>query len=215
MKQFTFPTLLLLSLFILNIPLKASGQENPSHCPIKNSQVKLTQYWIAEEGEEDMDSHGNQIHLTGEPKIVNLHDPQGKILAKVSQSTYEKCRLEGTCLVNNLLINLESYPADTYQSIDRKEFPWGKTHWDTPLHPFVSVASNEWPRGTTFIIQELKGKVLPNGKIHNGCVRVEDRGWSLHFCQFDLFVLKFSWFLQLKLPQKVTLIPTACQIKNY
>jgi hypothetical protein len=46
------------------------------------------------------------------------------------------------------------------------------------LVPFISVAANDLPLGQKLYIPELDGVNLGGGMTHNGCVRVDDDGWS-------------------------------------
>ena len=40
----------------------------------------------------------------------------------------------------------------------------------------------------------MDGKEFPNGNIHNGCLRVDDTGWSFGDNQIDFFIaLKSYW----------------------
>ncbi|RUP47560.1 hypothetical protein BC936DRAFT_145590 [Jimgerdemannia flammicorona] len=176
-------------------------------------KITFTQYWIPKEGTKDMDNNGNPLTLTG-PKTEALKTGNGDLIADVDKNTYDKCHMEGTCLVDGgKLVNLVD--SNTYEVVSASQFPWGLGNWDNALEPFVSVASNDWPRGSTAVVKELIGRKLPNGKVHNGCVRVDDKGWSFGSCQFDFFVLEFEWYSQMNLPEKVTATQQDCSIGNY
>jgi hypothetical protein len=71
--------------------------------------------------------------------------------------------------------------------------------------------------GTTLYIKELDGLKLPDGKKHNGCVRVDDEGWSFDGCQLDFYVLQFSAYNKLDdtLPGHVTVKKKKCKILSY
>lgn len=88
---------------------------------------------------------------------------------------------------------------------------------DIPLEPWVSVAANDVKQGTTLYIEDLDGLKLPDGKTHNGCVRVDDEGWSFDDCQLDFFVLQYSAYKQLdnKLPDKVKIVQKDCKVQSY
>ncbi|KAI8067563.1 hypothetical protein BC940DRAFT_239025 [Gongronella butleri] len=165
----------------------------------------LTMYWIPKENEWDITDEGMRILLDKNPHstMVDLKSPDGKVLATVSQPFYQKCRMEGTCLLaNGDLINLSSDEADTFYVIGRKDrtanfFGWGSGKQN--LVPYVSVAVNDLPLGQTLYIPELDGANLGNGLAHNGCVRVDDDGWSFGGCQLDLFVISYVDHLYLDL----------------
>lgn len=83
--------------------------------------------------------------------------------------------------------------------------------------PWVSVASNDLKRGTRLYVKELDQIRLPDGQVHNGCVRVDDDGWSFGKCQLDFFILQFSAFQMLskQLPEHVTAVEQNCQVLDY
>jgi hypothetical protein len=126
--------------------------------------------------------------------------------------------MEGTGLLKSgTMVNLDS-GKDTFLKVDRKESPYGLgSDDDNHLVPWVSVASNDLKQGTTLYIKQLDGVTLPDGKKHNGCVRVDDEGWSFGSCQLDFFVLQFSAYQKLEnlLPEKVTVTEKSCKIQNY
>ncbi|RUP50424.1 hypothetical protein BC936DRAFT_139089 [Jimgerdemannia flammicorona] len=143
-----------------------------------SGKAVLTNYWVTKEGTEDMDNDGNTVYLTG-PKTVALKDTSGNTIEMVAQTTFDKCNMEGTCLLlSSKMVNLVSNKK--FESIDRKSAPYGLGSNDKVLVPFVSIASNDLPKGSTVYMTELDGMKLPNGKTHNGCVRVDDESWSFN-----------------------------------
>lgn len=58
--------------------------------------------------------------------------------------------------------------------------------------PFTSVAANDIRPGTLLYIQKLDGMKLPNSKVHNGCVKVDDKGFGFGGKHIDWFVAKES-----------------------
>lgn len=169
-------------------------------CYSMNNKVTFTNYWVAKEGTVDMDNNGNILHLTG-PKTKDLNGASG-LIAKVSANTWNKCHMEGTCLLESgKLVNLDS--GSTFEVVDRHQHPYGLGAYPdgsgladpgktTSLVPYVSIAVNDKSGGTKMLIKELKGLKLPNGKTHNGCVRVDDQSWSfggLYFYSFDSSLL--------------------------
>ncbi|KAI8967168.1 hypothetical protein BDF20DRAFT_902117 [Mycotypha africana] len=195
-----------------------SSKPVPTHS-IKSCYKKaaLTQYWVPKEGDKDMLNDGTIVTLTGSKKKKLVTD-DGKMIAKVSKTTYEKFQMEGTGLLESgILVNLAS-SDDTFEKVDRKEAPYGLGNTDgSTLTPWISVASNDLKHGTILHIKELDGVELPNGRVHNGCVRVDDEGWSFGGCQLDWFVLQFSAYQTLVdlVPEKVTVTAQDCEIKNY
>ncbi|KAI9487336.1 MAG: hypothetical protein EXX96DRAFT_552728 [Benjaminiella poitrasii] len=179
-------------------------------------QARITQYWIPKEGDVDMTNDGESVRLDGS-RTKSLKDKNGKTIAKVSKTTYDKFQMEGTGLLESgIMVNLGS-STDEFLKLDRAKTPYGLGSSSNGLQPWVSVASNDLERGTTLYVEELDGLKLPDGKVHNGCVRVDDEGWSLDSCQIDFFVLQFSAYEKLvdEIPSKVTVTEKSCEIKDY
>ncbi|KAG1442603.1 hypothetical protein G6F56_010996 [Rhizopus delemar] len=125
--------------------------------------------------------------------------------------------MEGTGLLKSgVMVNLDD-GDNIFMKVNRKKAPYGLGSDTNPLTPWVSVASNDIKRGTKLYIKQLDGVKLPDGKTHNGCVRVDDEGWSFTGCQLDFFTLQFSAYkkLEKKLPSKVTVQEKDCKILNY
>ncbi|KAI9321441.1 hypothetical protein BX666DRAFT_1851034 [Dichotomocladium elegans] len=206
-------------MFIFTSPLAMSAPTTLETRGLKScyKNAALTMYWIPKEGETDMANNGKIVHLTG-PKSKALKTTAGKTISKVSKTTYEKFQMEGTGLLQNgKMVNLDS-DANTFMLVNRKKAPYGiGSDDDISLVPWVSVASNDLKRGTKLYIKNLDGKKLPNGKVHNGCVRVDDQGWSFEGCQLDFFVLEFAAYriLDKTLSDKVSVQQKDCKILNY
>ena len=127
--------------------------------------------------------------------------------------------MEGTGLLKNgVMVNLDE-GENTFLKVNRKETPYGLgSEDDNALTPWISVASNDVKHGTKLYIKELDGVKLPQGKTHNGCVRVDDKGWSFGSCQLDFFVLQYTAYTKLEneLPEHVTVTEKPdCQLLNY
>ncbi|OZJ04203.1 hypothetical protein BZG36_02975 [Bifiguratus adelaidae] len=170
--------------------------------------VALTNYWIPKQGTED---YGSQM-LTGADTtaLLSLDD---SVIAKVPKVLYDRCQMEGTCkLANGDLINL----ANNYDRFEilGKGTPFGSGAYD-PLVPFVSVASNDLSGHTTVYIKEFDGLTLPNGETHNGCVRVDDNGWSFGGCHLDLFVMSYEYYANFNWPSTITTNIQSCTVKDY
>lgn len=218
MKQASiFKTLLCLCAAILCCSMALASpldKRGISKCYKKNARI--TQYWIPKEGDKDMNNNGKSVTLSGS-KSKSLKDRKGKTIAKVSKTTFEKFQMEGTGLLKSgTMVNLGE-SNDVFMTLDRAETPYGLGSSGNKLVPWVSVASNDIKKGTKLYIKEMDGLVLPDGKKHNGCVRVDDEGWSMGGCQLDFFVLQFNAYKVLtnKIPSKVTVTAKSCAIKDY
>ncbi|KAI7866144.1 hypothetical protein BDF14DRAFT_1728949 [Spinellus fusiger] len=183
----------------------------------RDKKVKLTEFWIPKENEWDQSNKGKRILLSENP-TKPLKDVDKNTLAMVSPIMWNKCNMEGTCLLSNgNLMNLGA-KASTFEVLGgkgRTERVFGCGSGDRSLVPFVSVASNDLPYGETLYIQELNGMDLGGGQKHNGCVRVDDSGWSFGSCQLDLFVVSYVDYLWLNLPENVLTQVKKCKVKNY
>lgn len=174
----------------------------------------FTYYWVPKEGEQDINNNGKIITLTGE-RIKNLKNASRKTLAKVAKKTKSKIRMEGTGLLESgHLINLGTH-LNEFMRLNRKKTPYGLGSKNNGLVPYVSVAANDIPFGTTLYVKALDGVKLPTGAKHNGCVRVDDVSWSFNGCHIDFFVLQYSAYRQFKLPNTVAVVQKSCKVKNY
>ncbi|KAL0083962.1 hypothetical protein F4703DRAFT_1857817 [Phycomyces blakesleeanus] len=177
----------------------------------------ITQYWIPKEGDKDMTNNGKIVSLTGS-KTKSLKTSKGKEIAKVAPNTFDKFQMEGTGLLQNgKMVNLDD-GVSSFMEVNRKSSPFGHGGFnDNNLVPWVSIAANDIKAGTKLYIKQLDGVKLSNGMTHNGCVRVDDRGWSFSGCQIDFFVLQYTSYTSLTklLPSKVSVVEKSCTIKNY
>ena len=80
----------------------------------------------------------------------------------------------------------------------------------------MSVAANDLAQGTLLYVSELNNFQLPNGKKHNGCVRVDDQGVNFS-CHIDWFVLSYSYEASVNpnLPENAHVKISNCQVLNY
>ncbi|ORX78738.1 hypothetical protein K493DRAFT_391515 [Basidiobolus meristosporus CBS 931.73] len=143
-------------------------------------RVKMTYYWVAKES----DHSGS--------KNVNLRTCSGKNIAKVSKSFANAARMEGTARLNNgKIVNLACSCGSGYNcfmELDPKRYPFGLGSRSNALKPFISISANDLPYGSKVMVNQLKGLKMPNGITHNGCVRVDDKGWSFGNNHIDLLV---------------------------
>ncbi|KAL1919651.1 uncharacterized protein VTP21DRAFT_1582 [Calcarisporiella thermophila] len=103
--------------------------------------------------------------------------------------------------------------------VDTKSYPYGIGKDNRPLDPFVSVASNSHSAGTVFYVSDLDGWILPDKKTkHNGCVRIDDEGWSLEKYHLDFFVVtesNYKYFDQIHAIENVDACKKDCELLNY
>ncbi|KAI8999565.1 hypothetical protein DFJ74DRAFT_714802 [Hyaloraphidium curvatum] len=157
--------------------------------------ARFTQYWIPIEGMQDA--------------------PLG--IPATSRAFYDACHTQGTCFTRNkVLLNLVGHQC--FRALNRQRFPFGIGSRNNALEPFVSVAVNDLPFGTFLFLRELYGKVVPGtgGKVHNGCVRVDDVGWGLDPCHVDFFALTyFRWKPQNWGTRVTARVVPRCRVGSY
>ncbi|KAL0080022.1 hypothetical protein F4703DRAFT_1741104 [Phycomyces blakesleeanus] len=186
-------------------------------CYRHRRKVEFSQFWIPKEDEWDETNNGVRVYLNGGPEI-HLKDSKNNVLGSVSATMWNRCNMEGTCLLKNGdLVNLgqELGTFDIIGHSGRKQNLFGLGSGPQNLVPFVSVASNDLPYGQTLYMPDLDGLDLGTGKTHNGCVRVDDTGWSFDGCQLDLFVVSYVDYLWLGLPERAHVHVVDCEVKNY
>ncbi|ORX61701.1 hypothetical protein DM01DRAFT_260588 [Hesseltinella vesiculosa] len=180
------------------------------------NKATLTQYWIPKQGDPDQLNNGKNVTLNG-AKTMALRTVGGRVIAEVSKLTYKKFQMEGTGLLEDgTMVNLDE-GQNTFMTVNRQEYPYGVGSNGNALVPWVSVASNDLPHKSTLYVKHLDGVKLPNGQVHNGCVRVDDKGWSFGDCQLDFFVLQYTAYERLDsiVPETVDVEQKQCTVKNY
>ncbi|CAG8499524.1 6668_t:CDS:2, partial [Funneliformis mosseae] len=155
--------------------------------PLISKKSEFTFFWV--ESESDFKS----------TKTVDIKSCNGKKLATVNKDFADAMKLEGTGITkDDRVFNLDDCDCGSSYScffqLDKTKFPFGISSSGVPLVPFVTVAANDIKKGTLIYIPKLDGIVLPNGKTHNGCLRVDDEGFSFGKKHIDWFVAKKSNF---------------------
>ena len=76
-----------------------------------------------------------------------------------------------------------------YEALDPARFPWGRGALGTPITPFrtVAVDSKVIPLGTVLFIPAFNSVPMPNGALHDGCFRAEDRGLKVVGNRVDVY----------------------------
>ncbi|MGE0867491.1 MAG: 3D domain-containing protein [Kofleriaceae bacterium] len=163
-------------------------------------------YWLALERDYD-DPETNTVPKSGRGKkvplntYVELYTRQGFFFGRVPERFAWALRLEGSGLMSDgRVINYTGacdYGYGTcFQQLDVAQHPFGRGAGLRPLIPFKSVAID--PRiikiGEPLYIPELDGLMLPDGSIHDGCVRADDTGGGIKKRKMDFFVVTYGNF---------------------
>jgi len=70
--------------------------------------------------------------------------------------------------------------------------------------------------GTMLYVKELDNLAIPGTNMkHNGCVRVDDNGWSFNGCQLDWFVATYNNYKTLSIPDQLTAQKETCTPLKY
>lgn len=175
-----------------------SPTEAPSPAPVPAPLgTKWTYYWM--KFQQESDNIGS--------KDTDLRTCDGKLLTTTTHEFAAKVRMEGSAyLLNGMLINLGGCDCNggfnCFMSLNVNTFEWGAGGWDGtksyPLDPYVSIASNDHPLGSTLRIPALVGQFLPGtSQKHDGCVRVDDVSWSFGSNHLDFFAARKEYYTDL------------------
>ncbi|MGN6110589.1 MAG: 3D domain-containing protein [Kofleriaceae bacterium] len=132
---------------------------------------------------------------------VELYTRDGLFMNRVPERFAWALRLEGSGLMmDGRVINYTGgckYGYGTcFEQLDIAQHPFGRGAGQRPLIPFKSVAVD--PRviaiGEPLYIPEFDGLALPDGSIHDGCVRADDTGGGIKKRKMDFFVVTYGNF---------------------
>jgi 3D (Asp-Asp-Asp) domain-containing protein len=145
-------------------------------------------YWLAhEERFEPEDDH------------LALYSREGFFIGVYPATFVKSLRMEGSgILADGRLINHAGRcrfgTGTCYEAVDRNEYPFGRGAGRRALVPFKSIAVD--PRlvaiGEPLYIPEFDGLVLPDGSVHDGCVRADDTGGNIKYREMDFFVVNYD-----------------------
>jgi 3D (Asp-Asp-Asp) domain-containing protein len=142
---------------------------------------------------------GSRRSPAGERTWVELYSREGYFMARVPERFAWSLRMEGSGVMQDGRIFNYSGPCNygygtCFQQVDVMQFPYGRGAGMRPLIPFKSVAVD--PRvialGDTLYLPELDGVLLPDGSLHDGCVRADDVGGAIKRRKMDFFVVTYA-----------------------
>jgi len=149
-------------------------------------------YWLAMQDRHDDDYDDEQ---------EDIYTEDGFYLGTFADSFVHALRLEGSGLLNDgRVINYAGrcrYGVGTcFHELDKSTHPYGRGAGRRPLIPFKSVAIDPRvvPIGEPLYIPELDGLRMPDGSIHDGCVRADDTGGGIKKHKMDFFVVTYGNF---------------------
>jgi 3D (Asp-Asp-Asp) domain-containing protein len=172
---------------------------------VGDQQWALRFYWLTRETDYDDAPPGNAPRGGACAMPVNrwveLYTTEGFFFGRVPERYACSLKLEGSGLLrDDRVVNYTGsckYGYGTcFEQLDASDFPCGRGAGLRPLIPFKSVAVD--PRvvqlGEPLYIPEFDGMVLPDGSIHDGCVRADDTGGGIKGKKLDFFVVTYGNF---------------------
>jgi 3D (Asp-Asp-Asp) domain-containing protein len=178
---------------LVSAKARASVGKNKTCCGYPLSAdlgFALRFYWLAmQDGTLDMYDQ------------VDIYTPEGYLLGTFTEEFVDALRLEGSGLLSDgRVINYAGrcrFGVGTcFEQLDPELHPYGRGAGRRPLVPFRSVAVD--PKliaiGEPLYIPEIDGMLLPDGTIHDGCVRADDTGGGIKRKKMDFFVVSCDNF---------------------
>jgi 3D (Asp-Asp-Asp) domain-containing protein len=174
---------------------------------VDDLQWALRFYWMVLESDYDepaspnVPKSGRGKEKVAENTWVELYTRDGFFLARMTERFAWALRLEGSALmadgrVINYAGKCEFGYGTCFEQLDVDDHPFGRGAGPRPLIPFKSVAID--PRlvqiGEPLYVPEFDGLVLPDGSIHDGCVRADDTGGGIKKRKMDFFVVTYGNF---------------------
>jgi hypothetical protein len=179
---------------------------------VDDLQWALRFYWLTQEADYQ-EVKGQNIPRGGACAIaanryVEVYTKDGLYMGRIQERFACSLALEGSALMmDGRVFNYAGYckqgygldskrPAICFEQLDVKQYPFGRGAGTRPLIPFKSVAVD--PRviaiGEPIYVPEFDGMVLPDGSIHDGCVRADDTGGGIKKRKMDFFVVTYGNF---------------------
>jgi 3D (Asp-Asp-Asp) domain-containing protein len=175
---------------------------------VDDQQWALRFYWLTRETDYD-DAPPDSIPRRGACALpanrwVELYTSDGYFFGRVPERYACSLKLEGSGLMrDDRIVNYTGACKFGYgtcfEQLDVTDFPFGRGAGLRPLFPFKSVAVDPRvvPLGEPLYIPEFDGMVLPDGSIHDGCVRADDTGGGIKGRKLDFFVVTYGNFRML------------------
>jgi 3D (Asp-Asp-Asp) domain-containing protein len=172
---------------------------------VDDQQWALRFYWLSLENDYQ-DTQDTNVPRGGAcalpaNRFVELYTKEGFFFGRVPEKYACSLRLEGSGLMGDGRVVNYTGPCKfgygtCFEQLDISEHPFGRGAGQRPLVPFKSVAVD--PRviaiGEPLYIPEFDGLVLPDGSIHDGCVRADDTGGGIKKRKMDFFVVTYGNF---------------------
>ena len=156
----------------------------------ENLGFALRFYWLA-----------IQERYLDEYDEVDIYTRDGFFLGTYPEQFTRALHMEGSgLLADGRVLNYDGRcrygNGVCYETLDPKTHPYGRGAGRRPLVPYRSVAVDPTiiPIGEPLYLPELDGVLLPDGTIHDGCVRADDTGGGIKKRKMDFFVMTYDNF---------------------
>ena len=174
---------------------------------VEDQQWALRFYWMVLEadyndpGSPNAPRSGRGKEKVSETNRVDLYTPSGFFLGNFTEQLAWAVRLEGSMLMEDGRVISYAGKCDygygtCFEQLDIAEHPFGRGARKRPIVPFKSVAVDPRlvPIGEPLYIPEFDGMLLPDGSLHDGCVRADDTGGGIKKRKMDFFVVTYGNF---------------------
>ena len=172
---------------------------------VGDQQWALRFYWLSLEGDY-VDTVSTNVPRGGACAVpanrwVELYTKDGFFFGHVPERYACSLKLEGSGLMRDGRVVNYTGPCKygygtCFEQLEVTDYPFGRGAGQRPLIPFKSVAVDPRviPIGEPLYIPEFDGMVLPDGSIHDGCVRADDTGGGIKGRKMDFFVVTYGNF---------------------
>lgn len=181
-------------------PLRGKNKTCCGYPLVEELGWQMTFYWLAFEA-NFQDPHaypaaGNARSPVDPKNWVELYTPEGYFFGRVAEPFAWTLRMEGSGVMEDgRVVNWDGpckYGWGTcFRQLDAAVFPFGRGSNRRSLVPFKSVAVDTRliALGEPLYLPELDGILLPDGSIHDGCVRADDTGGAIKKQKLDFFAV--------------------------
>ncbi|MEK6608138.1 MAG: 3D domain-containing protein [Myxococcota bacterium] len=159
-------------------------------CGYPLGEYKLSFYWLSYERDYAAEAYDTPVFTI-----------EGWLVGMFPRRFVEELTMEGTAvLADGRVLNYAGRcrygTGICFQACDRAAFPVGIGVRGRSLVPYRSVAVDPAvvPIGEPLYFPELDGIELPDGTLHDGCVRADDQGGAIRKREIDFFVASYDEF---------------------